>query len=47
MKLYQNKGLNINAPISEAPVSRGGKMNIRGAANEEQIRRFKNLKKRK
>ena len=34
-------GLYENAPISEAPASRGGSINVRGAANQEQIRRMK------
>ncbi len=37
--LAKSKGLYETAPISEAPVSRGGDMNVRGPANEEQLRR--------
>lgn len=39
--LAKEYGLYENAPLSEAPVSRGGSMDVRGAANQEQIRRFK------
>lgn len=41
IQVYTKRGLNKPAPQSEAPVSRGGNMNIRGAANDEQIRRFR------
>lgn len=39
--LYDLAGLNKSAPLSEAPVSRGGSMSVRGPANQEQIRRAK------
>lgn len=39
--LAKEAGLYENAPLSEAPVSRGGSMDVRGTANQEQIRRFK------
>lgn len=37
--LAKEAGLYENAPLSEAPVSRGGSMDVRGPANQEQIRR--------
>jgi len=39
--LAREAGLYGNAPPSEAPVSRGGSMDVRGPANQEQIRKFK------
>lgn len=41
IELAKERGLYSNAPLSEAPVSRGGSMNVRGPANSEQIRRTK------
>lgn len=38
--LAKEAGLYENAPLSEAPVSRGGSMDVRGPANREQIRRM-------
>ena len=36
-KIYKAQGLDPQAPLSEAPVSRGGDMSVRGPANEAQI----------
>lgn len=36
-KLAEQKGVDIKAPIDEAPVSRGGNLDVRGKANEAQL----------
>lgn len=36
-RVYKDAGLDVPAPLSEAPVSRGGDLSVRGPANEAQI----------
>lgn len=37
---YRDRGLDVEAPLSEAPISRGGDMSVRGQANAEQIQQI-------